>query len=232
MPIIVNLMPRPFCKRTIGLNPDANVFIPLGIPGRLLEEITLSLDEAEALRLADLEGLYQEAAARSMNVSRQTFGRIIESARKKVADAIINKKMLKIAGGIVQLKEEGEETMKIAVPTRGDQIDNHFGHCEKYSIFEIEGNTIKGQSSLDAAEGCGCKSNIASTLAGMGVRLMIAGGIGEGAIRVLASNGIKTIRGASGSVQKAVEDYLTGRLMDSGETCHTHGADHECSHTH
>lgn len=225
-------MPRPFCKRTIGLDPDAKIFMPIGIPGRFLEEIILSLDEAEAIRLADLEGLYQEAAARSMNVSRQTFGRIIESARKKVADAIINKKMLKIAGGSVQLKEEGEEIMNIAVPSRGDQIDNHFGHCEKYTIFEVEGNMIKAQSSLDAVEGCGCKSNIASTLASMGVRLMIAGGIGEGAIRVLASNGIKTIRGASGSVQKAVEDYLAGQLTDSGETCHSHSSGHVCSHTH
>lgn len=225
-------MPRPFCRRTIELNLEANVFKPMGIPVRILEEITLSLDEAEALRLADLEGLYQEAAARSMNVSRQTFGRIIESARKKVADAILNKKLLKIAGGVVQRKEEGDRSMKIAVPTRGDQIDNHFGHCEKYSIFDVEGTSIINQASLDAVEGCGCKSNIASTLAGMGVRLMIAGGIGEGAIRVLASNGIKTIRGASGSVREAVENYLAGHLLDSGETCHTHGEDHECSHTH
>lgn len=61
-----------------------------------LEQIGLGLDELEALRLADLEGLYQEEAAARMNVSRPTFGRIISEARRKVADAIINGKVLVI----------------------------------------------------------------------------------------------------------------------------------------
>jgi predicted DNA-binding protein (UPF0251 family) len=64
-----------------------------------LEEVVLTVDEFEAIRLADLENLYQEQAAEKMNVSRQTFGRIIEAAHKKVAEALVEGKALKIAGG-------------------------------------------------------------------------------------------------------------------------------------
>lgn len=65
----------------------------------MLKEVILTVDEFEAIRLADLENLYQEQAAEKMNVSRQTFGRIIESARKKVAEALVQGKALKIEGG-------------------------------------------------------------------------------------------------------------------------------------
>jgi uncharacterized protein len=74
-------MPRPQNERRLCAPIPQRVFKPAGIPARELEEIRLGFDEAEAIRLADLEGLYQEAAARQMGVSRQTFGRIIEGAR-------------------------------------------------------------------------------------------------------------------------------------------------------
>jgi predicted DNA-binding protein (UPF0251 family) len=79
--------------------PESNYFKPRGIPLSALEEVVLTVDEFEAIRLADLEGLYQEQAAGKMNVSRQTFGRIIEAAHKKVADALVQGKALKIEGG-------------------------------------------------------------------------------------------------------------------------------------
>jgi predicted DNA-binding protein (UPF0251 family) len=68
----------------------------------MLEEVNLTLDELEAVRLADLEGLYQEEAARKMDISRQTFGNIINSAHKKIADVLLHAKALKIEGGIVK----------------------------------------------------------------------------------------------------------------------------------
>ena len=67
-----------------------------------LEEVNLTLDELEAIRLADLRGLYQEDAAKKMNVSRQTFGNIINSAHKKISDALLNAKALKIEGGNIE----------------------------------------------------------------------------------------------------------------------------------
>ena len=65
----------------------------------------MTIDEYEAIRLGDLEGLYQEQAAVMMNISRQTFGRIIESAHRKVADVLVNGKTLNIEGGDVSMEE-------------------------------------------------------------------------------------------------------------------------------
>ncbi len=98
-------MPRPHKCRNVDFSPDTLFFKPAGIPVSNLEIVALTLDELEALRLADLEGLYQEEAAQKMNISRQTFGNIIESARKKVADALINGKAVKIEGGHVNMSE-------------------------------------------------------------------------------------------------------------------------------
>ena len=95
-------MPRPCRCRRIRCNPDTNYFKPRGIPLDMLEEVNLALDELEAVRLADLEGLYQEDAAKKMNISRQTFGNIIERAHKKIADVLLHAKALKIEGGIVK----------------------------------------------------------------------------------------------------------------------------------
>lgn len=96
-------MPRPRHCRRIAYLPQATFYKPRGVPLSVLQRITLTVDELEAVRLADLQGLYQEQAAEKMNVSRQTFGRIIESAHKKIADALVNGKALSIEGGIVEL---------------------------------------------------------------------------------------------------------------------------------
>jgi predicted DNA-binding protein (UPF0251 family) len=96
-------MTRPCkCRRITG-QPRSSLFKPCGVPFHGLRETRLTLDELEAVRLADLEGLYQETAAERMGVSRQTFGNIIRSAHSKIADALVNAKSLKIAGGVVQL---------------------------------------------------------------------------------------------------------------------------------
>ncbi len=95
-------MPRPYRCRRVSCSPDANYFKPRGIPLNMLEELNLTLDELEAIRLADWEDLYQEDAAKQMNISRQTFGNIINSAHKKIADALLNAKALKIEGGVVK----------------------------------------------------------------------------------------------------------------------------------
>ena len=96
-------MSRPCKCRRIGVNPRINYFKPRGIPLDQLEESALTIDEFEAIRLADLDGLYQEEAAKKMDVSRQTFGNIIQSARKKIADALVHAKALRIEGGVVEM---------------------------------------------------------------------------------------------------------------------------------
>lgn len=97
-------MPRPFCSRRIAGRPAAPVFKPIGIPLRDLEVVLLTLDEFEAIRLADLDGCYQELAAAQMQVSRPTFSRILEAAHRKLADALVHGKALRIEGGPVQME--------------------------------------------------------------------------------------------------------------------------------
>ena len=97
-------MPRPFKCRQVGCKPDISYFKPRGIPVTRLEEVILTMDEFESVRLADLKGMYQDDAAKKMNISRQTFGNIVKSARKKIAEALVNGKAIKIDGGIYQME--------------------------------------------------------------------------------------------------------------------------------
>ncbi len=89
-------MPRKKFDRCIACVPGTTYYKPAGIPLKMLEEVTLAHDEWESIRLADLEGMYHDQAARSMGISRQTFGRILESARKKIALALVSGKAIKI----------------------------------------------------------------------------------------------------------------------------------------
>ena len=98
-------MARPKMCRRIHGEPNCTVFKPAGIPASVLEQVTLAMDEFEAVRLADLEQLYHEDAAKKMNVSRQTFGRILESARQKIAKVFVEGLALRIEGGVVERAE-------------------------------------------------------------------------------------------------------------------------------
>jgi predicted DNA-binding protein (UPF0251 family) len=89
-------MPRPQKYRCVRCKLDATYFKPRGIPLIELEEVPISLDELEAIRLADFEGLYHEDSAKRMKISRQTFGRILNNAHKKVSECLIKGKALKI----------------------------------------------------------------------------------------------------------------------------------------
>ena len=95
-------MPRPKLPRQIWNMPTAIWYKPAGIPLRTLAEVVVTLDELEALRLADFEGLYQEQVAARMNVSRPTVGRILASAHRKLAEALVQGKAIRLEGGSVQ----------------------------------------------------------------------------------------------------------------------------------
>ncbi|NRT87083.1 putative Fe-Mo cluster-binding NifX family protein [Clostridium beijerinckii] len=114
--------------------------------------------------------------------------------------------------------------MKIALPSRNNNIDDHFGHCEYYTIFTVDTQSKKiiDSETLESPAGCGCKSNIASTLSDMGVKVLLAGNMGEGAVRVLNNAGIEVLRGCSGDVKAVAEKWLEGSLIDSGDSCHNH----------
>ena len=89
-------MPRPCIRRRVRGRPNSDYFKPAGIRMIDLEENILSIDEFEAVRLIDLEETPQEKAAKKMNISQPTLSRILKSARKKLSDAIIKGKAIKI----------------------------------------------------------------------------------------------------------------------------------------
>lgn len=132
-------MSRPCKCRRIGFRPEVTHFKPAGIPLRHLEEVSLTIDEVEAIRLADLEGLYQEDAAIQMNISRQTFGNILNSAHHKIADALVNAKAITIQGGQYQIASR--ETLQCTDCQHEwhgyediGRIPNQCPHCQSLNI--------------------------------------------------------------------------------------------------
>jgi len=92
-------MVRPRLCRRVRFRPDVTYFKPRGIPLRNLEESILTIDEFEAVRLSDLERLSQEECAKKMGISQSTFNRLVIIARKKITEAIVKGKAIKIEGG-------------------------------------------------------------------------------------------------------------------------------------
>lgn len=138
----------------------------------------------------------------------------------------------------LKLQSEIKEifNMKIAVPVKeNNQIDAHFGHCQFYKIYSIsDQNQVISEERMDSPQGCGCKSNIAEVFENNGIKVMLAGGIGDGAVNVLNAHGIEVIRNCQGDVTELIKKYLAGEIKDSGVNCaaHSHGNEegHVCSH--
>ncbi len=127
-------MPRPYKTRWIYGAFEADYFKPRGRPMADLEEIRLEADELEALRLADLEDLYQDAAAEKMGISRQTFGNILKRAHQKVADALIGGKAIRMnpaASGRQWCRRCGR-------PWAGTNLEPGREECPECSVEEKE----------------------------------------------------------------------------------------------
>jgi predicted DNA-binding protein (UPF0251 family)/predicted Fe-Mo cluster-binding NifX family protein len=159
-------MPRPIKCRRVATIPDTVYFKPQGIPLMELEEIVLTVDEIEAIRLKDVDDLEQGHCAAKMDISRATYQRVLESARRKIADALLNGKAIKIQGGAIKLanvnckcingceattegnnkKNIGVNNMKIAIVTDdGQSICQHFGRAGFYSVVTIENGKVTGK---------------------------------------------------------------------------------------
>lgn len=117
-------MARPFKCRRVAVLPGVTYFKPAGIPMRFLEEVILTVEETEAIRIKDIENLDQAQCGEQMNISRPTFQRILYSARRKIADALLNGKAIRIAGGnfeTIAIKSDCQECTKAKkiIMTRG-----------------------------------------------------------------------------------------------------------------
>ena len=116
--------------------------------------------------------------------------------------------------------------MKIAVASEGKMVTEHFGHCEGFTIFEVENNQIKNKEFI---QNPGHKPGFLPVfLYDKGINVIISGGMGGGAIDIFNEKGIKVITGASGESETAVNNYLQGKLKSTGSACHEHKNADEC----
>ena len=235
-------MPRPVRCRRIERMPVYRSFSPDDAPET--GTVFMTVDEYEALRLMDCEGLTQEACAARMNIARTTVTAIYENARRKVADALVNGKRLLITGGCceyepfeiqIDIIEKGSIAMRIAVTYENGEIFQHFGHSEQFKFYDVEdGIIVREQVVGTNGNGHGA---LAGFLQAAKVDALICGGIGMGAQMALADAGIKLYAGAQGSADEAAKALVEGTLKyDPDARCdhheHHHGEGHECGHHH
>ncbi len=234
-------MPRPKrCRRICGY-PDYWGFSPEGVDSvEKVETIPLLLDEFETIRLIDYEKMTQEECAVKMGVSRATVAGIYESARFKIADAMVNGKRLRITGGSYeidmaaapdQIQKRGENIMRIAVTYEMGMIGQHFGHTEQFKLYDVENGAVVASQVIDT-NGTG-HGALAGFLQAAEVSVLICGGIGGGARYALAEAGIQLLPGVMGIADEVVDAYLAGKLeYDPNAECHhhDHGEGHECGH--
>ena len=206
------------------------------------ESVFMTVDEFETLRLLDAEGLTQETCAIRMNIARTTVTAIYDSARKKVADALLHGKRLLITGGCCEFEpvelhqiimEKGRNTMRIAVTYENGEVFQHFGHSEQFKLYDTEGDKIVGEQVVDT-NGSG-HGALAGFLQAAKVDALICGGIGMGAQIALADAGIKLYAGVQGSADAAAKALVAGTLeYDPDAHCdhHGHHQDGECGHDH
>ena len=226
-------MPRPIRCREICSLPEFYSFVPEDTES--LESVTMTIDELETIRLIDYSGFTQEEAGGQMKVARTTVTAVYESARRKIADCLLNGKRLIISGGVWQLKDEQkissklgkkrEKAMRIAVTHENGQVFQHFGHTEEFKIFDVEdGKIIKSEVVSTNGQGHGA---LAGFLKNAGADTLICGGIGGGAQNALKEAGIKLYGGVQGSADDAVSALLAGNLaFNPNVKCDHHGEGH------
>lgn len=230
-------MPRKPRCRWIGGYPDHWEFFPDEIAGG--EPVVMSLDEFETIRLLDREGLTQEQCGERMGVARTTVTAIYESARRKIAEALVDGKRLRIRGGSYRLSDQGTEniigkgtdSMRIAVTYENGEIFQHFGHTEQFKLYDVEDDRIVAEQ-IVSTNGSG-HGALAGFLKAAQVDALICGGIGMGAQNALAEAGIRLYGGVTGSADAAARALAEGTLRyDPDARCDHHGEGHECGHHH
>lgn len=239
-------MSRPRKCRRVCHFPEINEFSPIGeVSG---EPVILTIDEFETIRLIDKESLSQEECGVQLCVGRTTIQKIYESARKKLANALVLGLPIKIEGGdyclcngnvdfcyksdcfkkqihIKFLMDKGEKLMRIAVTYENGNIFQHFGHTKQFKVYDVEEGKIVRTDIIDTnGSGHGALAGILSALK---ADVLICGGIGGGAQTALAESGIKLYGGVSGNADEAVTALIAGNLdFDPDVHCEHHDHEH------
>lgn len=246
-------MPRPRKYRNVCHFPRTLAFAPRDGEGEK-ESVVLTVEEYETIRLIDHEGLSQESCGERMKVSRTTVQMIYTSARKKLADMLVEGLPLRIEGGDYRLcggdashcgqlscfkhqfrtsyeKPKGEHIMRIAVTYDNGEIFQHFGHTRQFKVYDVQDGKIIVSEVVDT-NGSG-HGALAGVLTALNADVLICGGIGGGAQMALAAAGIQLFGGVSGSADAAAEALASGKLVyNPNVKCNHHGEHHHHGEGH
>ena len=240
-------MPRPRKYRKVCHFPRTLSFYPAE-DGEMKAPVVLTVDEYETIRLIDGEGRSQEEAGERMKVARTTVQLIYASARKKLAQVLVEGRPLRIEGGDYRLcdghmptcgentcfkqkvnkqyeKPKGDTIMRIAVTYENGMIFQHFGHTEQFKVYDVADGKIVASEVVDTmGSGHGA---LAGVLTALNADVLICGGIGGGAQMALAAAGIQLFGGVSGNADAAVEALIAGNLAyNPNVKCNHHGEHH------
>lgn len=244
-------MPRPPKCKKVCYFPRNLEFVPTR-QAQSPETVILTIEEYEAIRLIDKEGLSQEQCSQQMQIARTTAQKIYGNARKKLASALVDGLPIRIEGGDFRLcngddancgspkcfkqryhlqyqKTKGENQMRIAVTYQDGEIFQHFGHTEQFKVYDVqEGKVVSSQVVDTNGSGHGA---LAGVLTALGVDVLICGGIGGGAQMALAAAGIRLFGGVSGNADAAVEAFAAGELNYNPNVRCSHHDHHGQGHT-
>jgi len=245
-------VPRPRKYRTICHYPQSLSFAPVEGASEK-SPVILTVDEYETLRLIDREGLSQEECGLRMRIARTTVQLIYASARRKLAEMLVDGRPLQIAGGDFRLcdggedcgqkqcykqyyhkqyeKPKGDNNMRIAVTYDNGMIFQHFGHTQQFKVYDVQDGKILASEVVDT-NGSG-HGALAGVLSALQADVLICGGIGGGAQMALAAAGIRLFGGVSGSADAAVEALVSGNLQyNPNVKCNHHGEHHHHEEGH
>ena len=224
-------MPRPRKLRCVRRQPVQAFYKPQGVPMSRLKGVVLPVEGLEAIRLADAEGMEQNAAARLMDVSRPTFSRILADARRIVAEAITKGWAIRIEGGAYRIKTDRDVDLKkndrkseeltmekIAVSCDGpgldDPVESRFGRAAGFMIVDpetLEFEYLDNGASQAMARGAGIQA--AENVARSGAKVVLTGYVGPKAFQTLQAAGVRIGQNMENlTVREAVERYKTGQI--------------------
>ncbi len=240
-------MARPTFPRNVGFLPGVTHFKPAGVRMLGLEEVVLGHDEIEAVRLKHLLALSQDEAAGRMNISQPTFHRLLSAAWEKIADAIVNGKMLRIEGGNITMPEsswpscgrggmcrqEQAKESKSASRCQGrpsrvaitsvngaldGMVDERFGRAKKFIVYDMETGAFElAENSKQMNLAQGAGIRTAQNLIGLGVYAVISGHFGPKAFHKIRSAGIGAYNAVDMTVAEAIRRYREGSLSELAE---------------
>ncbi len=223
--------------RCIGGYPDHWEFSPEEAAEG--DAIVMSLDEFETIRLLDRDGLTQEQCAECMGVARTTVTAIYDSARRKLAEALIDGKRLQIRGGNYRLSDQGLDNVaekepgrfRIAVTYDRGEVFQHFGRTEQFKLYDVQDGIIVREQIVDT-KGSG-HGALAGFLKQAQADTLICGGIGMGAQNALTEAGIRLCGGVSGPADPAAQALAEGTLRyDPQPDCGYGRQNQKCGQLH